>query len=547
MNKYLSLCIGTLFGFHFMLAADLQPEQNAKGKWGFVDSTGTPVVDYKYDAVVPFDGNYAKICKNQKWGYVNRSGTEVLKPEYQEITDFADGIARVMKGNKYGFINEKMEFIIPCKFTAVGAFNANDLIWVADGNQYGIYRKDGKVFIEPKFKKIGIFEPYERVFKKSDFEKSSYVYTSHYRLNGSHHLLRKSSFDCTPFSKIPENPVGFFCSNDIQTYNNAVITPEGQTLIQHNKYHAPFYPTEGIMLVSKGNNKYNYIDLATDRWLLSKDVADGWAFNGDVAIIKHKVGKTYKYQFIDKQGKPISDATYDEIFPRVNNVYITLRNNRYGMCDANGKEIIVPSYKAIISTTGNYFAAQQNEGDLYGFLDNRGQWAIKPTYSTIAAEPNGYHCVKKDGKWGAIDRSGVEIVGCDWDNIITPTEAEQKIIWVATGTGENKRYKAYSVNDHKIAFQGEYKGVWNFDTHFPEIALVHNGTGKYGCIDSKGAVIIPLELTNSDLVKDGYKMLMQRDLKTWRPIDTHRILLGSLAKNNTYRLSQKLDNNQWEY
>ena len=91
MNKYLSLCIGTLFGFHFMLAADLQPEHNSKGKWGFVDSTGTPVVDYKYDAVVPFDGNYAKICKNQKWGYVNRSGTEVLS---QHLLRYSKNYAR---------------------------------------------------------------------------------------------------------------------------------------------------------------------------------------------------------------------------------------------------------------------------------------------------------------------------------------------------------------------------------------------------------------------------------------------------------------------
>lgn len=549
MKKIITFFIAVVLSAAGICAVELEPSQNSKGKWGFVNTSGSKVIDYKYDAVKPFDGKYAKVCKKDKWGFIDASGKEVLKPEYEEITQFDKGVARVKKGKKYGYINENLQFVVPCKFSAVGTFNGDDLVWVQDGKNVGIYRKNGDVFIEPKYKSLGVFVPWEYNFDAKNFEKNSYAFTSHYRLNGSHKLFRKRAISHDPFSKIPEKPIGYYYSTDgVNGYNNSVVDPNGKVLIEGGKYRAPFYPEQGIAPVFKKQNKFNFLNLSTGKWLLKDDAIDGWAFNDNVAIVKIKDGKNTGFEFVNKDGFMVSSGMYDVIFPRVNDVYILYKNGKFGMADCNGRVIISPTYAEIISTTGQYFAAKKNEGDQYGFLNNKGEWIVEPKYTHALAYEGGFHCINEDGKWGALDSIGNEIVKCEYASIIIPTVANQNIFWVSTDTdSDNLQYQAYSVIDKKFLFPEKYKWVNNFDAHFPGVALVCNGEEEFGCIDKEGTIIVPLELTNIDMVKVAYQILQNRDNKTWRPIDTHRLKLSFDAVNKSYKLNQLLDNENWEY
>lgn len=545
-----------------IMGADLQPSQNEKGKWGFVDASGTPVVDYKYDEVVSFDGNFAKVCKKNKWGVIDSTGMEVLKPMYSSISDFDNGMARIALGNQYGYINQNMEIVVPCKFTSIGTFNDKGLVWVSDGSKYGIYRNDGSIFIQPKYKTIGTFIPWINNFNASDFEKASYSYTSHYRLNGSHHLLRKKKLEPGLFSKLPEDPIGYYYSADADAYKNSVVTPEGTILVEAGKYRTPFYPSEGIIPVWTKTDKFNYINVETGNLLLDKDIAGGWAFSDGIAIalVKNdgkapsnllseapkKDSKIY-YQFIDKDGKPVTSEYYDEIFPKVNDVYITLKDGKYGMADSKGKTILPASYNQIVSTSGKYFAAQKNDNENFGFLDSKGQWVSLPCYSSVGAYNHGYYGVKKDDLWGLLDGEGNNIINCEWKRLIIPSQPDQDLFWVSNQTGDDATFQVYSRTKKGLAFRGAYKGVWNFDHHYPGIALVHNGEGKFGCIDASGNVVIPLEFDNFDIVKTGYEALLARKNKVWRSIDTHRLKLSGDAANQSYRLNQKINNENWEY
>ena len=109
------------------------------GKWGFVDSSGTeviqPVYDWvapfsdglalaygvgfidktgnvvlpidKYDSVGSFSEGVALIRVDGKWGFIDKTGSEVIPPilEYQVIEDVSEGIAAVRRDDKWGFIS----------------------------------------------------------------------------------------------------------------------------------------------------------------------------------------------------------------------------------------------------------------------------------------------------------------------------------------------------------------------------------------------------------------------------------------------------------
>lgn len=53
------------------------------GKWGFVDSNGNVIVDYKYEMVTEQFENFVGVKENGKWGVLTVTGTNVLKPTYK--------------------------------------------------------------------------------------------------------------------------------------------------------------------------------------------------------------------------------------------------------------------------------------------------------------------------------------------------------------------------------------------------------------------------------------------------------------------------------
>jgi hypothetical protein len=53
------------------------------GKWGFVDSKGNNVIDYKYENVTEQNGNYVGVKLNGKWGVLDIKGNEVVEPKYE--------------------------------------------------------------------------------------------------------------------------------------------------------------------------------------------------------------------------------------------------------------------------------------------------------------------------------------------------------------------------------------------------------------------------------------------------------------------------------
>lgn len=78
--------------------------------WGFIDSSGTVVIDFRDDLVASpkrppvFNSGLCPIKKIKNgityFGYIDTKGSVVISPEYLAITPFENGYARVIKHYK---------------------------------------------------------------------------------------------------------------------------------------------------------------------------------------------------------------------------------------------------------------------------------------------------------------------------------------------------------------------------------------------------------------------------------------------------------------
>ena len=150
------------------------------GKWGAVDTDGTPVIPCIYDEVHDWHGRGYRVrrddhwgiagndaslpceydvigdlCHNRfrvkqagKWGYGNEKGAILVPPEYEYATDFqlpwkfgSDVCAKVMRNGHWGIIDVAGHAVVPCKYEKVGFMYYNDYL---PGGFFAC--KDGQVY-----------------------------------------------------------------------------------------------------------------------------------------------------------------------------------------------------------------------------------------------------------------------------------------------------------------------------------------------------------------------------------------------------------------
>jgi hypothetical protein len=84
--------------------------------WGFIDTLGNLVGDFKYHQLGDFHDGRARAYdgdNTNKWGYIDRTGKFAVAPAYQTVRDFKDGRAIVfLSYNRSGLIDTTGKYIM---------------------------------------------------------------------------------------------------------------------------------------------------------------------------------------------------------------------------------------------------------------------------------------------------------------------------------------------------------------------------------------------------------------------------------------------------
>lgn len=527
-------------------AETLIPDQNKKGKWGFVNESGKVVIKYNYDEVTAFDHGVSQVRKGEKWGYIGTNGREVLKIEYDEIGTFKNGLAHIIKGGKYGYINDQKEIVIPAKYTAIGKFNVRNLTWVAEGGKmnngtltgakYGVYNRKGEIVIKPSYKALGTFSlvPFEanpalnKLMSDTDLKK----------LTGDKELVEKVRSNSLRLNKeIKGLVLTAGVDNNYLTDQSLIVT--GDELIDVVKYaststdgseaaienaqllrECDSYDMLGYsFLTGKLFDELN-MDLSTYLAVSNRQVTAGQK------VFQIATAKVDKIGIIDAGGDiVIKPGEYDfAMLPSDGLVPVAkTKKKKYEVNYFSIKDQKLLFKKWITATCFTPFhdGCAVIANDNIQYIINRSGDKISDEYTIILPPKNNVFIVSNGTKYGLIDGNGKEIVAPTKRLILPENDG---LLCFRDESGKygymraNGQEAIAPVYDRALSFDGGYAAVTKGD--------------KCGLIDTYNRVVVDFNWKSIiSYSSDNGQICWVSDGEKWQAID---VKTGKAAFSSTY-------------
>ncbi len=413
------------------------------GKWGVINTKGETILQPIYEEMVQVPNKSKKvfICTydvdynagTYKSKAVNEKN-ETIFSQYEKVEvlqnsdedgnlQTEENILKVSKNGKYGIIDFDGKEILPCEYDEIYSLNGvkNSIITVR-GNKKGLIDSKGNIIISNEYK---------------DIKTLTNKYENGYIVQND-----QNKFGVISYSK----KVALECKYD-----------EIKNVYSDNLY------------VVKENGKLKIVDNNSNSYLEGK-YSDITGINGDNVIVKNDS----KFGVVTKTGEQLIPIDYDEMTYLYSNNYIAKKDNKYGVVNLENKTMLDFNYSSLIyratadflegtkesveaelinhdlqvKLTGivsevniekgyikvrqdnetKYYTfkfEQKNAQDIfktntlflkkkdgkYGFVNKDGVEVVNYIYDDATEQDEyGFSSIKKDGKWGAIDQKGTVVV-----------------------------------------------------------------------------------------------------------------------------------------
>lgn len=269
--------------------------------------------------------------------YINKVRTDIRYEyyldynSYDDVGIFSNDLCPVAVEDKWGFVNRKGSRAVSCKYKAVGYFTSSGMASVIDmdGQAYYIDSEGYKVLVtKTDYTEFGNITEGKIVAKKSN---GKYVYTdinfnelsAEYDYAGSFNLGKAAVKNGTEWLLI---------GNDFSSDGKyADIKLDEKTIAYRNDR----------AFVSENGKTYKMIDLNGSK-IGDEEYEDAIPFDGDDMTAVCKDGKWF---FIDKEGRHISDNTYEKARSFSNGLAAVCIDGKWGFVDESENIVIEPQYE----------------------------------------------------------------------------------------------------------------------------------------------------------------------------------------------------------
>ena len=370
---------------------------NIKGNLMVDISYGSIEVDgyYKDENKYKYAGYITSITTNEgyRYGYVNYKGQKVLENEYNEISrindidDDENAYLISAKNGQYGVIKNK-EQILNNEYQSIRYDGTNNLFVIEKSRKFGVADINGNVIIEPTYNQIDITGAY--LYAQN--EQGTTIFNS----NGTEANINTNISILNTDSDKYKIRI-----NNENGSKYGVINESGEQVIEE-KYNYIEYLYDNYFIVSNENSKLGVIDNKENEKI--KIEYDSLTKLEGTDLIQTTISSTNVTELYDKSLNNICQMTNATIEKEEN--YIIIYNDtetRY--FDYQGKEL---TNKEVFPNNPLY--AKQENG-LWGFEKRDGTLVVECKYDKVTEfNEYGFASVEKDGKWGAINSEGEEVV-----------------------------------------------------------------------------------------------------------------------------------------
>lgn len=359
--------------------------------WYTISNIGLKTVDNEYlhtlpgswDATKDFSEGLAAVKVEGKWGYINTEGTMVIEAIYDGANRFSEGLAAVSKNGRWGYIDKNGETVIAFQYESTYAFSEGLAVY-SEGLYYGYIDKTGNKVTPAIYSEASSFSGGVACVKKD----SSYGF-----LNQAGAAITEFSYGIS--AKASEGLIAVFSDAGLESLKTGYIDTDGRVVLEPTWYDARSF-SQGLAAVQAEafTSPWNYID-KTGTVVIKGEWDEAEGFSQDRAVVHDKTG----YYFIDLTGAKASNA-YAKAFSFTAGglARVAVANTvgwSFGFINSAGEEVIALKYSnardyhngaAAVAQNGDWAFVSADGTEMCDFLwDDAGDF----TEDGIARVRNG--------------------------------------------------------------------------------------------------------------------------------------------------------------
>lgn len=497
------------------------------GEWGVIDVKGQEVYEY-----TPLSNGLLKYRSafHKSEGLMTSSNDEICSLVYDEIEDFQNGKAKAKKNNRWGIINEKGEEIYEISPLNEGFYK----YYSNYQDAYGLMNNEKKAITEPKFSKVGDFgDGLINIQIMSGYKDYKWgaintigetvipcIYEAFKPFVDGKAKVKKDgvwSIIDTIGNEIPDY---FILNNGFVVYkslfnNRCGLMNASREIITEQLFLQieDFCEGKAKVKIGKGSGTaWGYINEK------GEEVFKEHLLNGD--IIKYESVLQGKCGLKKKSGDIIIDLIYDDIRHCIDSVVEAQKEDKWGIIDVNGNEIVPLIYKDIQIISRELFKVAITE-NIYGFFStitgHKNKWGligkennviVPLEFEKIEDFKNEIAKAMKYEKWGILGVHGNTIIPYDYDEIELfedgVAKAKKYGRWSKINEKNEELYTFTPLENGLIIYKSDFLDAYGImdsqhnpktPPHFSIIKEFHDGValvkergswGKWGLVDSFG-------------------------------------------------------------
>ncbi|MBS1506782.1 MAG: WG repeat-containing protein [Bacteroidetes bacterium] len=521
--------------------------ENREGKIALYTEEGKPITTFSIDSISAFYKNYAVLYQDQMEGLIDRDGMMKLEIKYSKIVIQADGSVKVLLPTSWAFINSKNETVhqifaddlfpdgenfivrkgkiwgtvdknlqplLPLRYQKLSPIG-NGKYLVSIGEKMGVVNKDSKILIDADFDSLEHASNTFRSFTKSSgwqlLDESGKVISSRYYQEMT-----------------PAKTHGYVVkSRDFFGWMN----DRGVEQI-HCVFDSLSAPVEEKAAV-KFKGKYGIID-NHENWIVPPQQYQVQVINKEV-YLQREPGNNFVKSFLGNiiYFTPYRLAFGAEVFSEFLPDGTVRTMNYLG-------QLIPPlpvpeNVKEVFTESEGYRGIKKD--DRYGFVDRKGKLRIANRYDSIGEFHEGLAAVKLIGRWGFVNSSDQITINPNYDrcayfkNGLAIVSRNNKF-GLINQSGQPVlalRYdKITRLPDNKFLLEvasrlglADAQGALLVEPRFNSLKLLGASTllvsqdGKFGVISEQGLSIIPM-LYDQLMYDEGHQLFLGKTNSYWK-------------------------------
>lgn len=421
---------------------------------------------------------YTRVSDGSSWGFISNKGESIIpygKYVFLNPMDEKEMIY-AQKSNKYGYIDIDQKIIIPFEYDQLSLFS-NDLASAKKNGKFGFVNRKGLVVIPFQFEEESFFRDNGLALVKK---------------NESYGFINKSGKEILPIIYQQAN-VTTADSLVVVSKNGkwAVFSDQGKQKTNFI-YDEIIFSKIGLIYVRK-NKQIGYLDFNLKEVIPFGKYTYGENFNQNKLAI---VSKNNRFGVVNQYGKEIIKTEYDTLeHPErdysESKTFVARKNNYFILFDKKGKKVADKikeySFDRITIQNKNKSAYQiQNLSGQFGVIGDNGEVLIPIIYDEINEfRGDSVTVVKSKNKFGLIKSNNEIIYPINNDWILRDRDLDFYIV--------KKNDKAGIINKNLLPVLGfNYQDIT--PCHYnPKNLFIAKKKDKFGVIGLRGNIIIPFQ------------------------------------------------------